>query len=114
MVDDVVESRILTRWFLGLFDYAVEAVSSPDEALQRFDPARHDLVLTDNLIGCEMALQIKQISPNTPIIMFTGSPPEEYDYVDIVIPRPHHLLTVKEAVDHFLGPTDTPSHLQSI
>jgi len=118
LVDDVDESRILAKWFLSMFDYSVEGVSSAKEALARFDPTLHDLVLTDNtmpgMTGAEMSLEIKKKSPKTPIIMFSGNPPHDLLCVDVVIKKPHHLLTVKEAVDHFLGPTDTPSHLQCI
>lgn len=117
-MDDVDESRILAKWFLSMFDYSVDGVSSAKEALTRFDPAVHDLVLTDNtmpeMTGAEMSQRIKERSPKTPIIMFSGNPPQNLLCVDVVIKKPHHLLTVKEAVDHFLGSTDTPSHLKCI
>ena len=105
MVDDVDESRIIAKWFLSTFDYTVDAARSAEEALERFNPAVHALVLTDNsmpgMTGGEMASNIKRRSPATPIIMFTGNPPANLDCIDVVIQKPHHLLTVKEAVDQF-------------
>jgi CheY-like chemotaxis protein len=107
LVDDGNESRVTTKWFLSNFGYAVEAVRNAAEALARFDPKTHDLVVTDNsmpgMSGLEMAHVIKLRSPATPVLMYTGMPPEDQSCLDLVIQRPTHLLTLKEAVEKLLA-----------
>lgn len=109
LVDDASESRILAKWFLSTFDYVVHSAANAEDALARFDPTVHSLVLTDNsmpgMSGREMASIIKQRSPATPIIMFTGNPPVNLNCVDLVIQKPAHLLNVKHAIDRFIGTT---------
>ena len=110
LVDDGDDSRITTKWFLTNFGYAVDAVRTASEALTLFDPEVHALVVTDNampgMTGMEMALMIKQRSPSTPILMYSGNPPEERSGLDLVVQRPTHLLALKDAVDKLLGTTD--------
>jgi CheY-like chemotaxis protein len=69
LVDDDVDIRLLTKLFLNNFGYEVDCANSASEALARFDPALHDLVLTDNtmpgMTGGEMAHVIKLRSPST-------------------------------------------------
>jgi len=36
------------------------------------------------------------------VIMYTGNPPQDRSCVDLVIPKPAHLLVVKEALDSAL------------
>jgi hypothetical protein len=51
------------------------------------------------LKGTEMAHIIKLRSRSTPIVMYTGLPPEDQSCLDIVIERTAHILVLKEAVD---------------
>ena len=103
LVDDRDDCRITSKWFLTNFGYAVDAVRSAEEALALFDPNIHDVVVTDNsmpgMTGAEMAHVIKLRSPATPVLMYTGDPPEDQTCLDLVIKRPTHLLALKEAVD---------------
>ena len=96
-----------TKWFLANFGYAVDAVRSAEEALALFNPAIHDLVVTDNAMpgmsGAELAHVIKLRSQSTPVLMYTGHPPEDRSCVDLVVQRPTHLLTLKDAADKLLG-----------
>jgi CheY-like chemotaxis protein len=107
LVDDGNESRVTTKWFLGNFGYAVEAVRNAAEALALFDPKIHDLIVTDNsmpgMTGAEMAHIIKMRSPSTPVLMYTGLPPEDQTCLDLVIQKPTHLLTLKDAVERLLA-----------
>ncbi len=107
LVDDQDELRIMTKWFLNSFGYVVESVRSAEEAIARFDPKIHDLVITDNsmpgMTGVEMAHQIKLRSPSTPILMQTGRPPEDRACLDLVISKPVHLLTLKDAAERLLA-----------
>lgn len=106
LVDDGDASRVTTKWFLTNFGLAVDSARSAEEALALFDPRVHDLVITDNsmpgMTGVEMAHIIKLRSPPTPVLMYTGSVPEDQSCVDMVIQRPTHLLRLKQAVDALL------------
>ena len=70
LVDDADEIRVTTKWFLAHFGYLVDSARNAEEALALFDPAIHDLVVTDNgmpgMTGAEMALVIKMRSPSLP------------------------------------------------
>src|SRR5450432_4678650 len=94
LVDDNVDTRLLTKMFLNNFGYEVDSADSAGEALARFNPALHDLVLTDNsmegMTGGEMAHIIKLRSPSTPVVMCTGNPPNDCSSIDAVIKKPTH------------------------
>lgn len=106
LVDDNVDTRLLTKMFLNNFGFEVDSVSSAGEALARFNPVLHDLVLTDNsmpgMTGSEMAHIIKLRSPSTPVVMCTGNPPSDTTSIDVVIAKPTHLLAIKDALDKLL------------
>jgi len=106
-VDDNDVSRITTRWFLSNLGFEVESARDAQEALERFDPSAHDLVITDNsmpgMSGVELAQAIKARSPATPVLMYSGNPPENCPYLDGVLRRPAHLLEVKEVADLLLA-----------
>jgi CheY-like chemotaxis protein len=107
LVDDDVDIRLLTKLFLNNFGYEVDCANSASEALARFDPALHDLVLTDNtmpgMTGGEMAHIIKLRSPSTPVVMCSGNPPNDCSSIDVVINKPTHLLAIKDAIDTLLA-----------
>ena len=106
LVDDVDDIRVTTRWFLTSFGFAVDAARTAEEALALFNPAIHDVVVADNympgMTGAEMAHVIKMRSSSTPVLMYSGNPPDDRSCLDVVIQRPTHLLTLKEAVDKLL------------
>jgi CheY-like chemotaxis protein len=106
LVDDGDDCRVTTKWFLTNVGYAVDAARTAEEALALFNPAIHDLVVTDNampgMTGAEMAHVIKLRSPSTPVLMYTGHPPDDRSCLDLVIQRPTHLLTLKDAADKLL------------
>jgi CheY-like chemotaxis protein len=99
LVDDEDETRITTKWFLTNFGYIVDSAPSAEEALARFDPKIHDVVVTDNSMprmnGTEMAHVMKLRSPSTPVLMYTGLVPDDRSCVDLVIQRPAHMLALK-------------------
>ena len=107
LVDDGDSTRVTTRWFLTNFGYVVDSVRSGEEALAVFNPNIHDVVVTDNsmpgMSGLELAHVIKLRSPATPVLMYTGLPPEDRSCLDLVIQRPTHMLTLKEGVDKVLA-----------
>jgi CheY-like chemotaxis protein len=106
LVDDNVDTRLLTKMFLNNFGYEVDPADTPGEALDRFNPKIHDLVLTDNsmpgMTGSEMAHIIKSRSPGTPVVMCTGHPPSDCSHIDVVIKKPTHLFAIKDAVDKLM------------
>lgn len=106
LVDDDADTRQLTKLFLSNFGFEVDSAGSASEALARFNPLMHQLVLTDNsmpgMTGGEMAQIIKQKSPATPVLMCSGSPPNDTSAIDIVIKKPTYLLAIKEAIDKLL------------
>lgn len=107
LVDDGDDSRQITKWFLSNFGFTVQSVRSAEEALALFDSNVHDLVVTDNAMpgmsGAELAHVIKLRSATTPILMFTGKPPENRSALDMVIQRPAPMIALKDAVDWLLA-----------
>jgi DNA-binding response OmpR family regulator len=108
LVDDGDDTRILTKWFLGNFGYAVDTARTAEEGLLLFDPKIHDIIVTDNsmpgMSGVEMAHVVKMRSPSTPVLMYTGRIPPCRSCVDLVIQRPAHLLALKQAIEQLLAP----------
>jgi CheY-like chemotaxis protein len=107
LVEDEDVCRITTKWFLANFGYHVVPTRSAEEALARFVPETHDVVVTDNdipgLSGAELAHIIKLRSPATPVIMYTGQPPADTSCLDRVIDKQSHLLRLKEAIDELVA-----------
>ena len=107
LVDDRDDIRVTTKWFLTTFGYMVDSASNAEEALLLFNPEVHDLVLTDNsmpgMSGLEMAHVIKLRSATTLVVMYTGRLPDDRSCLDLVIERPTHLLTLKEAIEKLLA-----------
>jgi CheY-like chemotaxis protein len=107
LVDDGRATRLMTKWFLDYVGYVVQAFSNPEDALAKFDPKIHDLVVTDNsmspMTGAEMAHIIKMRSPTTPVLMYTGAPPEDQSCLDAVIQRPTPLPVLKETIEKLLA-----------
>jgi CheY-like chemotaxis protein len=107
LVDDNVDTCLLTKMFLNNFGYEVDSANSADEALAQFNPSLHSLVLTDNsmpgMSGGEMAHLIKLRSPSTPVVMCSGNPPNDCSSIDVVIKKPTYLLAIKDVLDKLLA-----------
>jgi len=75
-VEDDDTGRELGCFNLRKAGYEVDAVSNGEEALERFSPQRHDLVITDlkmpRVSGMEVLAQVKLRSPHTPVIVTTA------------------------------------------
>ncbi len=75
-VDDEAVPLTLRKCVLEKFGYEVIAAGSGAEALQILDARPVDLVLTDLLMpglsGTELAREIKQRTPNLPVVLFSG------------------------------------------
>jgi PAS domain S-box-containing protein len=130
--DDEAGLSAIVQRLLLLEGFDVTICSGGEEALARFDPTVHDLVLTDygmpDLTGVEVASAVRRRSPRTPVLLVTGwgsdldsaSPPSG---VAAVIGKPFRLATLVEAVKSALanaeqpsrppGQTDTQGHARS-
>jgi hypothetical protein len=74
----------------GQFRLRVESVRNAEEALALFECKICTIwVITDNRLpgmsGNEMAHIIKLRSPSTPVLMYTGLPPEDQSCLDFVL-----------------------------
>ena len=88
--------------------HTLDAASNGHDGLEKFDPDKHDLVMTDRAMpvmnGDQFAAGIKTVSPTKPVIMLTGfgdlmerseeTPPN----VDLVVTKPVTMRVLREAV----------------
>jgi two-component system capsular synthesis sensor histidine kinase RcsC len=76
VIDDEPLLRDLLGEFLELLGYDADLAADGHEGLARFDPAVHQIVLTDflmpGLTGLEVAAAIQARSRTTPIVMISG------------------------------------------
>ena len=76
VVDDEEIARSNMEYILRKDGYQVESAASGAEALERFKNQDFDLVLTDlkmeKMDGLQLLEAVKQISPNTELVMITG------------------------------------------
>jgi DNA-binding NtrC family response regulator len=107
LVDDCHDTRILSKWFFDALGYQVVSASSAEQALLLFDSQIHDVVLTDNsmpwMTGAEMSKIIKERSPETPVVMHTGNPPDKLSCIDVMICKPTNLLEVEQRLRKVLN-----------
>jgi len=83
IVDDEPEIRSFMSDALGVFGYHVGAAGDADEAFILVARTRFDLVMSDlrlpGLRGCDFAAKLRSIDPVLPLIMLTGSAPDDED-----------------------------------
>jgi CheY-like chemotaxis protein len=108
IVDDSKEIRSNLSEILGLMDFDVVVAGRGNEALGKLHNDSFDLVITDlnmpDMDGWILASRIKKMSPETPIVMVTGS--EKSDVmeglktgnVDSVLFKPFSLEDIQSAV----------------
>lgn len=75
-VDDNEQSLSIRKFMLETRGYKVIVSHNGRDALQTFDQGGIDLVLSDlvmpDMDGAELVKRIKEISPETPAILFSG------------------------------------------
>lgn len=92
-VDDNEQSLSIRKVMLETRGYRVITCTNSDDALRVFDQGGVDLVLTDLVMpgidGAELVARIKQISPHTPAILFSGTVKgyERDTVADIFLPK---------------------------
>ena len=108
---DVVAGAIVA--FLEMSGYTMLRARSGEEGLALFREHTPDAVITDNsmapnmtgMTGLQVAVQVKQESPSTPVIMLSAVPPEDAGRIcDAVLRKPSHLRRL-EAVLRQMGIT---------
>ncbi len=97
LVDDDPRLLAVLSDTLDSGGHEVTTATSGEEALGLFDPARHDVVISDlgmpRMTGWEVAERVKQRSPGTAVFILTGwgetvSAHESSHFVDRVIAKP--------------------------
>jgi len=83
VVDDEPEVRSFMSDALDVFGYEVRAAGDADEAFALVARTRFDLVMSDlglpGLTGWEFVARLRRLDPVMPLIMVTGSAPEDDD-----------------------------------
>jgi nitrogen fixation negative regulator NifL len=105
--DEELVRRILSEFLLG-DEHIVETAANGTEALDKFQQAEFDVVILDRAMpdmnGDQVAVSIKQLKPETPIILLTGfgsmmqATGEQPPGVDLVVSKPVTILGLREAV----------------
>ena len=78
---------------LSIAGYTVFAATNSDEALRLFGCKHVDLVISDHLLpdfsGAELVRRMKQLKPETPIVLLTGlvDPPLGFERADQVLTK---------------------------
>jgi CheY-like chemotaxis protein len=85
VVDDEEQIRRILRLTLERAGHEVDTAADGNEAVAKFDPERHDLVITDIVMpekeGIETIQELRQVSAGVKIIAISGGgriSPEEY------------------------------------
>src|ERR1035437_4485699 len=109
LAEDQQDVREMTAIMLGMDDHVVTTAVDGREALDLFTPGRFDLVITDYFMplmkGDELARNIKQLAPDEPVLMITGSTSELGSIqtsVDAVLNKPFSFEELRQAVAQIL------------
>jgi CheY-like chemotaxis protein len=107
VVDDDAIVGVAIRITLQPDNHTIEVVTSPEEALRRFEVGKYDLIITDfrmeGMTGLQLAEQIKARDLAQTIILLSGSPPfPETSVFDLVILKPFDNDLLRNAVAQFV------------
>ena len=113
VVDDSEAMQKLLSQALSLMGYDVTLSGNGIEASTLFVNGSYDLVMTDLhmplMNGWELSRIVKEQSPNTPVVVITGSCDDmlweklNMNLVDAIIPKPFKLEEIKKAVQRLLN-----------
>ncbi len=112
LVDDERSIRETVRDLLCYDEHEVVEANNGAEALRIFAQDQFDLVLTDLRMpfveGDELAVKIRQLSPQQPILMITGHPhkPGRSNPVDAILYKPFNREGLRRAVAMLLEKLD--------
>jgi CheY-like chemotaxis protein len=113
VVDDEPEIRSFMSDALSAFGYEVGAAGDADEAFALVARMRFDLVMSDlrlpGLRGCDFVARLREVAPLLPLIMLTGSAPEDDELRRVreagiaVLHKPVQLPQLQTALTEVLG-----------
>ena len=115
--DDPLVGRV-TGEYLRVAGHRVEVVTSAAEAVKRFNPERVHLVVTDhsmpNMTGRQLAEVIKQVSPETPVVLLTGGDEIEVtetssSAVDAELSKPLTMAALQRTLSTLTFPGSLPA-----
>jgi signal transduction histidine kinase len=106
VVDDEAAVRDLLQEALASEGHAVEVAEQGVDGLRRFLAGSFDLVVTDKAMpgmsGDQMAAAIKQVAPQTPIILLTGFgqflDKESMPSIDVLVAKPLSFTGLRDAI----------------
>jgi CheY-like chemotaxis protein len=108
VVDDEPIARDVLSEYLTGDGHTVDTAVNGREAFEKFKTGRYALVITDRAMpevgGDQLAAMVKQVSPDTPVILLTGfgdlmnAAGEKPDGVDMVVKKPIRLATLREVL----------------
>jgi CheY-like chemotaxis protein len=110
--DNEVFQHILSL-ILSFMRYDVTVADNGLEALALFRTGSYDLVMTDFQMplmnGCELSRLVKEQSPNTPVVVVTGSCDNKdwenlnMNWIDAIILKPFNLKEIEKTVQRLLN-----------
>ncbi|AEA34425.1 response regulator [Hippea maritima] len=111
VVDDEDAIRLLYEEEFEDEGYEVVSCASGDEAIEKFEQEKPDLVILDiampGMSGLDVLAKIKEKSPKTPVIMSTAYSHYKNDFytyvADAYIVKSPDLTELKEKVTQLLG-----------
>jgi DNA-binding NtrC family response regulator len=105
--DEPIARDVLSEYLMG-DGHTVDTAVNGREAFEKFKTGRYALVITDRAMpevgGDQLAAMVKQVSPDTPVILLTGfgdlmnAAGETPDGVDMVVKKPIRLATLREVL----------------
>jgi CheY-like chemotaxis protein len=105
--DEPIARDVLSEYLMG-DGHTVDTAVNGREAFEKFKAGRYALVITDRAMpevgGDQLAAMVKEVSPDTPIILLTGfgdlmnAAGEKPDGVDMVVKKPIRLATLREVL----------------
>jgi len=108
IVDDEPDVREVSAEFLKEDGHQIDTAASGPEALEKFQAGHYDLVITDRampeMTGDQLAEAIKQLNPDTRIILLTGfgdmmnAAGEKPTGVDLVLGKPISMVELRQTV----------------
>ena len=113
-MDDDEAGRELSLYNLSAAGHTVDVAGDGRQALERFDPAVHDLVVTDlrmpGTSGMEVLEQVVRLAPDVPVVVITAHGSVEvavkamragaYDFIEKPFARDVLLMAVERALQH--------------
>ena len=117
IVDDEAPLIGMLARLLESEGHRVTACTAGADALAQFDPAAHDVVITDlgmaDVNGLELAATLQARSPATPVILATGwgnelDPDNPPPGVSKILAKPYRLSVVIDAINAVLGGERAP------